>query len=52
MDCRIKENQAACPCKATDCPRHGICCECIRAHLEKQSLPACAREQEWIDVKA
>ncbi len=26
-------NEQTCPCTATDCERHGVCCECIRAHI-------------------
>jgi hypothetical protein len=37
-------NEQTCPCTATDCERHGVCCECLRAHLSGGSLPACARE--------
>ena len=39
-----KSNEASCPCTADDCPRHGVCCECIRAHVSSGNLPACARE--------
>ena len=39
----VKVNLDTCPCTADDCPRHGVCCECIRAHVAGGSLPACAR---------
>jgi len=37
------ENEKACPCTSMDCPRHGICCECIVAHASRDSLPGCLR---------
>ena len=39
----VKTNLETCPCTEDDCPRHGVCCECIRAHVSGGSLPACAR---------
>jgi len=40
---KVKVNLDTCPCTADDCPRHGVCCECVRAHVAGGSLPACAR---------
>jgi len=40
----VKTNLETCPCTEDECPRHGVCCECIRAHVSGGSLPACARE--------
>lgn len=37
-----KKNEETCPCTYTDCARHGVCCECLRNHLPKKQLPACA----------
>ncbi len=37
-------NETTCPCTATDCPRHGVCCECLRAHLAGGGLPACVKD--------
>ena len=37
-------NEETCPCQSKDCERHGVCCECIRAHIAGGSLPMCARE--------
>ena len=39
----IELNEQSCPCTATDCDRHGVCCECIRAHSDGDSLPGCLR---------
>jgi len=36
-----KENLVNCNCSYPDCPRKGICCECILYHRPKQQLPAC-----------
>ena len=52
MECQVKENKKNCPCTAVDCERHGICCECIRAHAASKSLPACLRNLDWLEVKA
>jgi len=41
MECKQKENLKDCPCTWPDCPRKGICCECIRHHWKKGELPAC-----------
>ncbi len=38
-----------CSCPKTDCPRHGLCCECIVAHKARvedplpKRLPHCLR---------
>ena len=39
----IKENEESCTCTSTTCDKHGICCECLRAHLAKDSFPSCVR---------
>jgi len=45
MECPNKEqNLAACSCASNDCSRKGTCCECIRAHREKNGIPSCLRE--------
>ena len=43
MECKQAENKKNCPCKATDCPRHGMCCECVAHHRAAGNLPACLR---------
>jgi len=40
----LEANNEKCPCTADDCPRHGTCCECIRAHVASGNLPACCRD--------
>jgi hypothetical protein len=43
-DCvNIKTNEENCTCGSLDCDRHGVCCECLRAHTDKEGLPACLR---------
>ena len=39
----IEENRENCPCSAVDCERYGVCCECISAHLVRNSLPSCVK---------
>jgi len=46
MDCKQEQNLKTCPCTYPDCPRKGICCECIRHHWEKGELPACFFSKE------
>ncbi len=51
MECRVEENKEKCTCEAEDCERRGVCCECLRAHLSRRSLPTCLRELDWIEAK-
>jgi len=39
----IDANEIDCPCGASDCERHGICCECIKYHRSQGGRPACVR---------
>ena len=39
----IETNKENCSCKAFDCERHGVCCECILVHSSNDSLPSCLR---------
>ena len=34
-------NANECSCTYEGCPRHGLCCECLRYHLQKKQLPGC-----------
>ena len=52
MDCKLDGNKEQCPCTADDCERKGICCECLRAHLARKTLPACIKKLDWVDVVA
>ena len=38
------KNNAFCTCGNTNCPRHGICCQCIAFHLPQKQLPQCYRK--------
>lgn len=38
--CHQEQNKQSCPC-TYDCPRSGLCCQCIRHHREAGQLPAC-----------
>jgi glyoxylase-like metal-dependent hydrolase (beta-lactamase superfamily II) len=40
------EHVKECACPRTECPRHRKCCECVRSHKERDSLPFCLRPQE------
>lgn len=43
-------NQETCPCTVADCPRHGVCCECIEFHHKMGELTAC--ETQMRDMAA
>ncbi len=44
---KVTEN---CPCKKTECPRHGKCCECVAFHREKKNkLPCCLRDIKFTE---
>lgn len=44
----IEKNSSMCSCTYAGCPRHGLCCECIKHHKDRDQLPACyfTAEQE------
>ena len=43
-DCvNIETNEQNCPCASLTYDRHGVCCECLRAHTDGDSLPSCLR---------
>ncbi|MDR0869078.1 MAG: hypothetical protein LBP75_11520 [Planctomycetota bacterium] len=43
-ECPNRErNEEKCNCPSKDCPRHGVCCECIAQHRSKGNLPMCLR---------
>lgn len=32
-----------CTCPKTDCPRHGLCCACVRSHRDREHEPTIKR---------
>jgi len=43
LDCpRYDENLKRCPCTWESCDKKGLCCLCIKYHLQRGELPACA----------
>lgn len=40
MECKKETNKKSCNC-TYDCPKKGICCECVREHRDNGELPAC-----------
>jgi len=46
MECKQPKNLKSCPCTYPGCSRKGICCECIRHHVENRELPACCFPKE------
>jgi len=47
MECKKEFNLKSCNC-TYDCPKKGLCCECIAHHRKHDELPACyfSKEQE------
>jgi len=41
MDCKKDSNLKACNCSYGGCSKKGVCCECLRYHLQMRQLPAC-----------
>jgi hypothetical protein len=41
MECKKEKNLEDCNCSYSGCERKGVCCECLRYHLENRELPAC-----------
>ncbi|HNW21039.1 MAG TPA: DUF6485 family protein [Bacteroidales bacterium] len=39
--CNIDKNKSHCNCTYEPCSRKGICCDCLRYHLEMDEVPAC-----------
>jgi len=46
MECKKDQNKKGCPCTYEGCPRKGICCECLKHHLQNKELPACCFSKE------
>lgn len=46
MQCKQAQNSADCPCTYEGCERKGVCCECLRYHLNRKELPACCFSPE------
>jgi hypothetical protein len=46
-ECPNRERNAeSCPCKVRDCPRLGVCCECIEFHRGQGEPTACYAEMQ------
>ena len=50
MECKVNDNAQQCTCPAEGCERRGICCDCLRNHLSKKSLPMCMKQLDWIQT--
>jgi len=35
------QNTVECPCPKTECVNHKKCCDCVKAHIDKDGLPFC-----------
>ena len=40
MECKKENNKSSCNC-TYPCSRKGVCCDCIKYHLNSGELPAC-----------
>jgi hypothetical protein len=41
MECKQAKNLERCNCTYASCSRKGVCCECLKYHLENRELPGC-----------
>jgi hypothetical protein len=41
MQCKKEENESNCTCSWPDCPRKGMCCDCVTHHRQKGEIPGC-----------
>ncbi len=41
MECKKEINLKHCTCSYPGCSKKGICCDCLRYHLNNRQLPAC-----------
>jgi len=41
MNCKKESNKERCNCTYEPCSRKGVCCECIKYHLDMREIPAC-----------
>ena len=41
MECEREKNSENCPCTWKSCDRKGVCCECVKYHLNQEEVPAC-----------
>lgn len=46
MECQKEKNLKNCSCTYPECPRKGICCECIKYHRQKNQIPGCFFDQK------
>ncbi len=40
VECKKEQNKKICNCSYS-CDRKGMCCECLKHHLDNKELPAC-----------
>jgi len=41
MECNKEANKDGCNCTYEPCSRKGVCCQCLKYHLNMNELPAC-----------
>lgn len=41
MECKKEQHLKSCNCTYEPCTRKGICCDCLKYHLNMRQLPAC-----------
>jgi len=46
MECNKENNLRGCACTYPSCSRKGLCCECLRYHLQSRELPGCCFPQD------
>jgi len=43
MECKKELNEKDCACEHASCPRHGVCCDCVKYHKTRKEIPCCLR---------
>lgn len=46
MECNKEKNLERCNCSYEPCSRKGICCDCLKYHVQMRQLPACVFPDE------
>ena len=41
MECKKEGNREHCNCSYEPCSRKGVCCDCLKYHVQMRQLPAC-----------
>jgi hypothetical protein len=40
-ECKVERNKEWCSCTYESCAKKGVCCDCLKSHLQSGEFPAC-----------